>query len=538
MSLTPNFNTFQALAAQHPDKLIPVTRCFLADGLTPVSAYRRMPSSSYAFLLESVERGERIGRYSFVGSGPEIIFRGSVLPEPHYTIERPNGSITQHTSDPERTAGVPPAPPRPNGVVTQHTGDPLVALAQYLADHQAIRGVSGVIAPPFAGGAVGYLGYDVIRLIEPRLAGRAPANAGVPDVPEMLVPIYRTIIAFDHVLNTVTVVHHADPSRVGGAQAAYRVAINAIESVVQSLRQPIVEPLDELASVKTQSEVAPRSNFERGEFMRAVEKAKQYITAGDIIQVVLSQRLSCETTARPFEVYRSLRAINPSPYMFYLRFGPLHLVGSSPEVMVRVEDGLITVRPIAGTRPRGKDAAEDAHLARELLDDPKERAEHVMLLDLGRNDVGRVADYGSVRVDEQMTVENYSHVMHIVSNVSGRMRADLNAFEVFRSCMPAGTVSGAPKIRAMEIIDELEPDRRGAYAGAVGVMDFLGNLNTAIAIRTVVMQEHGVTLTAHVQAGAGIVADSVPEREYEETLNKACALLWAISAAEARNSEP
>jgi len=375
----------------------------------------------------------------------------------------------------------------------------------------------------------------VIRLIEPRLNANPPAKAGVSDVPEMCVPVYKTIIAFDHVLKTLTVVHYADARQPGGAVAAYDQATRAIDSLIQRLREPMAEPLDELTAVSTQDSGKQSSNFDAGGYARAVEKAKEYIAAGDIIQVVLSQRLSSQTRAHPFEVYRSLRAINPSPYMFYLRLGGLHLVGSSPEVMVRVENGLITVRPIAGTRRRGKDAAEDVQLATELLADPKERAEHVMLLDLGRNDVGRVADFGSVKVDERMIVENYSHVMHIVSNVSGRMRKDLNAFEVFRACVPAGTVSGAPKIRAMEIIDELEPDRRGPYAGAVGVLDFCGNLNTAIAIRTFVMlARNDGTYDAHVQAGAGIVADSVPQKEFEETMNKARALLRALSAAEAR----
>ena len=509
MSVTPDLPTFLKLAAANPGRLIPVTRRFLADGLTPVAAYRRM-QSPHSFLLESVERGERIGRYSFVGCDPDVIFRGTLFPAPSYTVEQRNGTIVKHN------------------------GDPLAALQTYLEQNQAVQTPPGASAPPFAGGAVGYLGYDIIRLIESRLAGTAPAKAGIADVPEMVVPIYKTILAFDHVLKTATVVHHADPST--DPKAAFENAGAAMESLVKKLREPATEPLDELGVAQApESSDAIRSNFDRGGYIKAVEKAKEYIAAGDVIQVVLSQRLSRQTQAPPFEVYRSLRAINPSPYMFYLRLGALHLVGSSPEVMVRVEDGQITVRPIAGTRPRGKDAAEDVRLSNELLADPKERAEHVMLLDLGRNDVGRVAEFGSVRVDERMIVENYSHVMHIVSNVSGQMRKDLNAFEVFRACMPAGTVSGAPKIRAMEIIDELEPDRRGAYAGAVGVMDFIGNLNTAIAIRTFVMLDRGNGYyDAHVQAGAGIVADSVPQGEYDETMNKARALLKALSAAEAR----
>ena len=511
MSLTPDLKTFTQLAAKHPGRLIPVTRSFLADGLTPVGAFRRMPPSPYAFLLESVERGDRIGRYSFVGNTPEVIFRGDVLPQPSYVIERPGGEATRHA------------------------GDPLAALQKYLDANRAPAAASAAPAPPFAGGAVGYLGYDVIRLIEPRLLASPPEEPGIEGIPDMLVPIYRTILAFDHVLNTVTIVHHADPAAASSPAAAYKAAMATLDKAVTRLRAPAMEPLDELLPPRTKGPDRAGGNLDRAGYMAAVEKAKEYIKAGDIIQVVLSQRLSCQTRAAPFEVYRSLRAINPSPYMFYLRMGDLHLVGSSPEVMVRVEDGQITLRPIAGTRPRGKDPAEDAALAKELLADPKERAEHVMLLDLGRNDVGRVSQYGSVRVDDQMVIEHYSHVMHIVSNVSGKMRRGLNAFEVLRACLPAGTVSGAPKIRAMEIIDELEPDRRGPYAGAVGVMDFKGNLNTCIAIRTFVMQARpDGSYDAHVQAGAGIVADSVPEREYEETLNKARALLRALAAAETR----
>lgn len=511
MSLTPDLDTFLKLAAEHPGKLIPVSRNFLADGLTPVSAYRRMPPSDYAFLLESVERGEHIGRYSFVGSRPDVIFRGGVFPKPHYSVETSTGTYVSRD------------------------GDPLKALEAFLKHNQAVPSDPRIPVPPFAGGAVGYLGYDVVRLIEPRLMAHPPAQAGLEDVPDMIVPIYKTILAFDHVSKIATIVHHVDLRESLDPLAAYKSAGDIIDRVVHRLRETSVEPLDELPAANPTATAQFTSNVTRDAFCAAVEKAKQYITAGDIIQVVLSQRLSCQTKAHPFEVYRSLRTINPSPYMFYLRMGGLHLVGSSPEVMVRVENGAITVRPIAGTRPRGKDAAEDARLAAELLADPKERAEHTMLLDLGRNDVGRVAEYGSVRISDKMIIENYSHVMHIVSNVSGTMRAGLSAFDVFDSCVPAGTVSGAPKIRAMEIIDEVEPDRRGPYAGAVGVMDYLGNLNTGIAIRTFVMQtQPDGSYKAHVQAGAGVVADSIPQNEYDETLNKARALLRALSAAEAR----
>jgi anthranilate synthase component 1 len=510
MSLSPNLEDFLKLAEKNPGRLIPVTRRFLADGITPLSAFRRMPASSYAFLLESVERGERIGRYSFVGSAPELIFRGNVFPKPSYTLEKPGKKATEHT------------------------GDPLAALENYLQEHRSIAETGLPPIPPFCGGAVGYLGYDVVRLIEPRLNANPPRRAGIEGVPDMLVPIYRTILAFDHVLNTATIVHYASPAEDGGAKAAHSAAEKAIETVLKSLQQPAVEPLDEIVSPNG-SEAPVRSNFERAAFLRAVEKAKEYIGAGDITQVVPSQRFSRSTRAHPFEVYRSLRAINPSPYMFYLQFGKLHLVGSSPEVLVRVQNGRITVRPIAGTRRRGATPEEDANLAKELLGDPKELAEHTMLLDLGRNDVGRVSEFGSVRVTEQMIIENYSHVMHIVSNVSGQMSAGSNIFEVLRSCMPAGTLSGSPKIRAMEIIDELEPDRRGPYGGAIGVMDFHGDLNTCIGIRTFVMLEKSRgEYDAHVQAGGGVVADSVPENEYEETVNKSKALLKALSLAEAR----
>jgi anthranilate synthase component 1 len=515
MSLSPSFETFSTLAKRHPGKLIPVTRRFLADGLTPLSAFRRMPASSYAFLLESVERGERIGRYSFVGSAPELIFRGNVFPSPSYMLEKPGGNVSVHE------------------------GDPLAALEKYLQEHQAIAEPSSPPIPPFCGGAVGYLGYDVVRLIEPRLNAHPPARAGIEGVPDMFVPIYRTILAFDHVLNTATVVHYANPAGEGGAKASFSAAEKAIDAVVKSLREPIAEPLDEIVDVSQPTHNDVRSNVERKAFLKAVEKAKEYIGAGDITQVVPSQRFSRSTRAHPFEVYRSLRAINPSPYMFYLQFGGLHLVGSSPEVLVRVQDGLITVRPIAGTRRRGATAEEDSKLAAELLADPKERAEHTMLLDLGRNDVGRVSEFGSVRVTEQMIIENYSHVMHIVSNVSGQMRKGATVFEVLRSCMPAGTLSGSPKIRAMEIIDELEPDRRGPYGGAIGVMDYHGDLNTCIGIRTFVMLDTGNgEYEAHVQAGGGVVADSVPEDEYDETVNKSKALLKALSLAEARLQDP
>jgi len=511
MNTQPDLNAFRELCSRHPEHLIPVVRCFLADTLTPVEAFRRLGDEPYGFLLESVERGDRVGRFSFVGAGPDVIFRGQILPKPVFSMQR-SGE-------------------KPSGM---EEGDVLTAIEQYLDEHPALAPEETLGVPPFAGGAVGYLGYDVTRLYEPRLFGKPPAKRGLGDVPDVVMPVYRTIIAFDHVKNVVFVVHHADP-RSHGPEAAYWEGQARISHVVERLTAPGTTPLSELRPPARDADTEVGSNFTEKGFEEAVRKAKEYIAAGDIIQVVLSQRFTRKTVATPFEVYRSLRAVNPSPYMFYLRAPEVHLVGSSPEVMVRMQEGLITVRPIAGTRPRGKTPDEDAALAADLLADPKERAEHVMLLDLGRNDVGRVAEYDSVKVTERMIIEYYSHVMHIVSNVDGRIKSGHGAVDVLRACHPAGTVSGAPKIRAMEIIDELEPDSRGPYAGALGVLDYRGNLNTAIAIRTIFMLPDGErSYVAHVQAGAGIVADSVPEREYDETRNKARALIRSLEAAEAR----
>jgi anthranilate synthase component 1 len=511
MSTHPDLDLFRETCEKNPDHLIPVARRFLADTLTPVEAFRRLGHEPYGFLLESVERGDRMGRYSFVGARPDVIFKAQILPTPKFCMQR----------DAEKP-------------VPMEDGDVLKALERYLKEHPALAPDTSLGVPPFAGGAVGYMGYDVTRLYEARLSRKPPQKLGLPGVPDVLMPIYRTIVAFDHVKNVVFVVHHADP-RPYGVEAAYWEAQARISEVVERLIAPGTTPLSEIRTSARVAETQVSSNFSEAGFEGAVTKAKEYIAAGDIIQVVLSQRFTRRTEATPFEVYRSLRAVNPSPYMFYLRAPDVHLVGSSPEVMVRMQEGLITVRPIAGTRPRGKTPEEDAALAKELLADPKERAEHVMLLDLGRNDVGRVAEYDSVRVTEQMVIEYYSHVMHIVSNVDGRLESGHDAMDVLRACHPAGTVSGAPKIRAMEIIDELEPDSRGPYAGALGVFDYRGNLNTAITIRTIVMLPDGKAgYAAHVQAGAGIVADSVPEKEYEETRNKARALLRALDAAEAR----
>lgn len=374
--------------------------------------------------------------------------------------------------------------------------------------------------PPFCGGAVGYLSYDLVRFFE-RLPEKSEDPLGLPDCQFIFTD---TLLIFDHVKHKILAVANARVE--GDADAAYDQAVAKIDALVERLRQPL--PQEAPPSPKEASPAPLQSNLSQAEFEAAVRHAKEYIAAGDAIQVVLSQRLSRRTRAEGFDIYRALRSLNPSPYMYYLSYGDVRLVGSSPEVLVTQNAGQITLRPIAGTRPRGRSEEEDRRLEAELLADEKERAEHIMLVDLGRNDLGRVAQAGSVRVDELMSVEKYSHVMHIVSNIVADLRPDRDQYDVLRACFPAGTVTGAPKIRAMEIIEELEPHRRGPYAGAIGYFSYSGNMDTCITIRTLVLQD-GIV---HLQAGAGIVADSVPEREYQECLNKARALLRAIEAAE------
>jgi anthranilate synthase component 1 len=400
--------------------------------------------------------------------------------------------------------------------------DPFKELEKLVLRYRPVR-IEGL--PRFCGGAVGYIGYDMVRFFE-RLPEIARDEGEFPDCAFMLAD---TLIVFDHVKHKMLIISNAfvedDPDR------AYDEAVERIESVISRLKSPL--PYVKLLEGRPRmleigEDLSINSNFSREEFVRAVKRVKDYIAAGDAIQVVLSQRLSFPMKVDPFRFYRALRMVNPSPYMYFLRFGDLQLVGASPEMMVRVEGNLAQTRPIAGTRRRGGTPQEDRELERELLDDPKERAEHVMLVDLGRNDLGRVCEFGTVRVTELMVVERYSHVMHIVSNVVGRLRKDKNAFDVIRACFPAGTLSGAPKVRAMEIIEELEPVRRGPYGGAVGYFSFYGDADTAITIRTLVAK-NGV---GYVQAGAGIVADSVPEKEHEECLNKAKALLRALTLAE------
>jgi anthranilate synthase component 1 len=519
MTHHPDFKKFCELADR--SSVVTVYRRLVSDTLTPVSAFCKLNRGSNAFLFESVVGGEKVGRYSFVGADPflhfeafggEIWLAGEADPE---EIGHPHSSEAK----PRRRHDGP--------------GDPLEVLADLLARYRATH-VAGL--PRFCGGAVGYLGYDVVRYTE-KLPNAPPDDRHLPD---LAFDFYDSMVIFDHIQKTIAVTAHARvPAKTndGGAskqalRAAYDAACRRVDDVVRILESvPVSLSLTDIETSGTVSR-SFQSNFTRDQFERAVDHCKEYIRAGDIFQVVISQRLETETTASPFDIYRTLRVVNPSPFMFYLQTGPTTLVGSSPEIMVRVEDDLVTIRPLAGTRRRGVNEDEDDQLAAELLADAKERAEHIMLVDLGRNDVGRVARYDTVRLSDVMTVERYSHVMHITSNVTGRLAPGKTALDALRACLPAGTVSGAPKVRAMEIIDEIEPHRRGPYAGAVGYIDFTGNMDTCIALRTLVLQGNKV----YLQAGAGIVYDSVPATEYEETLNKARGLLKAIEIAETQIS--
>ena len=491
MSRHTPFETVQKLAEKA--RLIPIYRQVVGDTLTPVSAFCNAAWGDEAFLFESVVGGEKVGRYSFLGGSPflRIEARGNAI---RITGE---GRDEKFESD-----------------------DPLKLLQEMIDQYHSVH-VPGL--PRFCGGAVGYAGYDVIRYSE-RLPNSPPDDRHVPD---LSFAFYDQMVIFDHIRKTVQVVAHVRTD-VPDLKAEYARACAAIDDLCRRLerRDP---PLTMLDIDLTRDAAMPFvSNFEQSEFEAGVEKCKEYIRAGDIFQVVISQRLEVQTSATPLDIYRALRVVNPSPYMFLLKTPGCTLVGSSPEIMVRVEDGVTTIRPLAGTRKRGETEDEDRALAADLLADPKERAEHVMLVDLARNDVGRVAEYGSVEISDVMQVERYSHVMHITSNVHGKLRPGTSAIDALRAGLPAGTVSGAPKVRAMEVIDEIERHRRGPYAGAVGYVDFTGNMDTCIALRTLVMANG----RAYVQAGAGIVADSVPASEYQETLNKARGLLKAIHVAE------
>jgi anthranilate synthase component 1 len=457
--------------------LVPVCRDIQADLETPVSAYLKIARGNYSFLLESVEGGERLARYSFIGTEPSLVLRTG----------------------------------------NDNPVDPLNLVEKEFAQ---LRPVSIAGLPRFHGGMVGYLSYEVARYFE-----KLPCPDQDPQgLPESVLMLADTLLVFDHITHKIKVVSHTHLD--GDVDKAYREATRKIDDLVNRLEQPIQSKSPKNAPLN-RSEVS--SNFSPARFEAIVSQAKEYIYAGDIIQAVLSQRLSRPTNASPFAIYRALRSVNPSPYMYYLHLGDFYIVGASPELLVRVEDDRVSNHPIAGTRRRGKDATEDLALEEELKHDKKECAEHIMLVDLGRNDIGRISEPGTVEITQLMDLERYSHVMHLVSHVQGKLRTGLSQFDALRSCFPAGTVSGAPKIRAMQIIAELEREKRGPYAGAVGYFDFSGNLDTAIAIRTVIIKDN----TAYIQAGAGIVADSIPEREYQESLNKAQALLTAIDQAEA-----
>ena len=487
----PTFEEFKQLAAK--GNIIPVYRQLFADTLTPVSAFQKISDSENAFLLESAAGGEKISRYSFLGTNPFLEFTcfGS-------RIEIKRGD---------------------RGEEVLHAHDPLEVLNKEMKSFTPVQ-VDGL--PSFFCCGVGYIGYDTIRYYE-SLPNVPKDDLSLPDIQAMF---YDSVIIFDHLTKTIKVVCTA---QIDGdfLENVYTDAINKIDCIIERLRTPVMSLSDDITTEKEIS-IAFSSNFEKADFLKAVERCKEYIRAGDVFQVVISQRFKTQTHADPFNIYRVLRVINPSPYMFYLKMENLKLIGSSPEVMVKVDGRKIVVRPIAGTRRRGKDDTEDTHFAQELIADPKERAEHIMLLDLGRNDVGRVSRYGSVHIDEKMVIEKYSHVMHITSSVCGELEEGKTAFDSLKACLPAGTLSGAPKIRAMQIIDEIEPTKRGPYGGAVGYFDFFGNINTCITIRTILLKGND----AYIQAGAGIVADSIPEREYEETVNKAKGLLKAIEIAE------
>ncbi len=491
MSAFPSFETYQSLSREFD--LVPIYRRLLSDHLTPVSAFRLLDDGhSPACLFESVIGGEKIGRYSFIAIGPRsrvVAFRNEV--EWHHDGQ----------------------------VVRQTVADPLAFLREKLGN---LSVATLPELPPFVGGAIGYAAYDVVRYVE-KLPNSPDDDRNLPDLD---FGFYDLMVVFDNVNKTVMVLSLVPSSSTGDDRTAYDNAVRRINEVTDQMNRPIPALAASDIVLGRTPTIRPKSNFTQSEFESAVLKCREYIQAGDIFQVVLSQRFEIECDCEPLEVYRSLRVINPSPFMFLVRTPHCTLVGSSPEVMSRVVDRVATVRPLAGTRPRGKTIEEDDRLARELLADPKERAEHVMLVDLGRNDIGRVAKFGSVRLSDLMVVEHYSHVMHISSNVTGVLRDDLDAMDAFKACLPAGTVSGAPKVRAMEIIDELEPTRRGPYAGAVGYFDYRGNMDTCITLRTMVMCNGKI----YIQAGAGLVADSDPASEYQETVNKAKALLSAVEA--------
>jgi len=485
--IQPDYKTFARLARQ--GNLVPVYETRTADLLTPVGAYLRIARDArYSFLLESVEGGEKLARYTFLGADPVEVFRvcgDACVIEGRARIE-------------------------------WQRADPIELLRHRVARYRPVR-VPGL--PPLVAGAIGYFAYDMVRHVE-RIPATGRDDIGMDDAVLMF---YLGLIAFDHVQHRLWIVRNVFTDGPGSLRAKYNAAVREIRRTRALLEQPL--PPAKRRGRGGALRVA--SNFRKPAYLAAVRRAKQHIRAGDIFQVVLSQRFAARTRAGAFDIYRALRVVNPSPYMYFLRMGDAAVVGSSPEMLVKVQGRDASYRPIAGTRRRGRDEAEDRRLESELRADPKERAEHIMLVDLGRNDLGRVCEYGSVKVDELMAVERYSHVMHLVSSLHGRLRDGVDCFDALMACFPAGTVSGAPKVRAMEIIDELEPTRRGVYAGAILYLDFSGNLDSCIAIRTLV-SKGGM---AYVQAGGGVVADSTPQGEYQETVNKARAVLTALELA-------
>ncbi len=483
---------FNHLARQGYNR-IPISREVLADLDTPLSAYLKLADGAYSYLFESVHGGEQWGRYSIIGLPCKTIVK---ITGNQICLEQ-NGELLESVTH----------------------DNPLIWIEQF-KERYNVPDIDTL--PRFNGGLVGYFGYETIGYIEPKLR-----STGKPDPlgnPDILLMVSEEILVFDNLSGKMLLLTHANPEHAN----AYNLAVARIDDLAVKLRELQAKPASHQAPKKVE-ESDFISGFTQQGFEDAVLKAKEYITDGDIMQVVLSQRMSIPYTASPLNLYRALRCLNPSPYMFYLNLDDFHIVGSSPEILVRLEDNMVTVRPIAGTRRRGETQEQDLELEKELLADPKELAEHLMLIDLGRNDVGRVAQIGSVQLTDKMIVERYSHVMHIVSNVTGSLQQGENAFDVLAATFPAGTVSGAPKIRAMEIIDELEPVKRGVYAGAVGYIAWSGNLDTAIAIRTAVIKDNRL----YIQAGAGIVYDSVPRNEWDETMNKGRAIFRAVSMAEA-----
>jgi anthranilate synthase component 1 len=487
--MTPDFETFEQHAKQ--GNIVPVSKALTADLETPVSAYLKLAARrKYSFLLESIEGGEKIARYTFLGADPFLIV----------------------------TAAGDRIEIRRNGRTTRRRGNLFEILPELTSQ---FRPAGGEGLPPLTAGAVGYIGYDMVRMLEPRVP---PFKKDDVKTPDAVFLFFSTLLAFDHVKHQIHAIANVMVDEwKGKLKKGYRDACKRIEAIERTLARPARTP----ASKTGRGKIELKSNTGKTRYCEAVEKAKEYILAGDIFQVVLSQRLEMKPRVEPFQIYRALRMVNPSPYMFYLHLDDTVVLGSSPEMLVKVEGRRVEYRPIAGTRRRGATEEEDQALAKDLLADEKELAEHVMLVDLGRNDLGRVCDYGSVRLPEFKIIEYYSHVMHIVSSVLGKLRDDQDSFDALAACFPAGTVSGAPKVRAMEIIAELEPTRRGVYSGSVMYFDFSGYLNSCIAIRTMVMRGG----KAYLQVGAGIVADSQPENEWDETMNKAGALLKAVEIA-------